>query len=198
MNDTTYATCCGRDNFTLHKTDMAFNQGLYDYTTNPLNVLRPNSVCLGPGAGLGLTCSNYGDTRSTIGGKPGNAIMHHRAIISSGCPANMITSEPEIWDQTVALTPDQQLVLNRGVGVTSYSTRSFAVNSQLTDMPILADYRFKPNRNSEGYQGYLPFQGVNTPTRQVSTCEVSSRFRMLKNSGPSLTSFGSYGVVGAI
>jgi hypothetical protein len=191
----TYSTCCQRDNSTVHKTNEAFNEGYYNYVNNPLSVLRPDSLCVGPDSRVGGLCSNYGALRQTVAGKdPSRPLYFHRLSLSSGCPANEITNENEVWDNTQTLSPEQQLVLNRGLGLAGYETRNWQVNSQLFDSSILADYRTKPNRRNTGFQGFWAMQGMGQPTRQMNTCEIGSRFRETKGEGPSKASYGSYGV----
>lgn len=195
---TSYATCCQRDNSTIHKSNAEFNRGFFNYVANELAYLRPNSLCQGPAPMPGAPCGYYGGVRQTINtGGPDTAkraVLFQRSNYSSGCPANDVTLEPEVWDETRQLSPEQQLVMNRGMGLSPYWTRDFQVNSQLFESNILANYRSIPNREATGFQGFWPMPGMGQPTRQQSTCQVGSRFIRTKDVGPSKASYGSYGV----
>ena len=176
------------------RTRASFNQEYYNYVNNPIAVLRSNALCMGPDTRVGGLCGYYGGLRQTIASDdPSRPLYFHRHIMSSGDPQNAITAEvPPSAPRN--LSPDQQRMINRGLGLVSYDTRDWEGNSQLLTSSILADYRSRNNRMNVGFQGVWGTLGVGQPTRQVATSASAERFRETQNRGPSRASYGSYGV----
>ena len=174
----------------LHESD-----ALYEYHTKLSNQVRPTSTCHGSGPGYGVSCSMYTQELPRKAAADLDPVLMHRANLSSASPANAYNSASEdTLDQRITLTPQQQLAMNKGVGLYGYQTRVMDTETNLQELDMTGYHMRIPNQWPSGYQGYN--QGItdtNTPSRMVSLAECNNKYRALKNVGPSAKSYGSYG-----
>jgi hypothetical protein len=187
---------CNRNDGGIQNND-DFNNTYFAYQTDLASKLRSSSTCLGSGSGNGVSCSTYtqGAPRKTVS-DIGDPVLLHRSNISSACPPSRLNSYAEDTLSTpIDLSPEQLHSMNKGVGLFGYQTRSVATTSQLTEYDMSPYHLSLPDRWPTQYQGYTQgIPGTNTPSRMMARDSANAKYKDFKNSGPSLRSYGSYGL----
>lgn len=165
--------------------DNILNQAQYAYQTDRNATIRQDSLCIGNGGGLGVMCSKYGAARVTAA-ELGDPTLIQRSYMSSACPPSAITHMPDTQHSPAP---------GAGLGVTSFATRNFFLNTRdVTEKNMLPLNLFP---NSGGAEGYKGLARIHTwiPSREISRCRVNAQASAAACAPLSAQSYGSYTVV---
>ena len=171
------------------------NTSTYDYVIAPESRLHPNAVCVGSGSGAGVTCSNYGALRKTVGGPRGigDPTLIQRSWRSSGCAPGALNDVVDTLSLPFEARSVNGVALNKGAEMTAYHTRNFQTSSASFQEKDISNYHLFPKNWSIGYSGMSAVGGWR-PSRSNASCATTAKFNATANAPISATSYGSYGM----